>query len=245
MGNSLDISLETPISVLRHLERLIRLIKEQNPEIFSPPQLYSKAADTAIVNSDFARGYVFRKRAATIWERIAGQDSPKFLEAQAMLLNPYIFESCGMSRQWMTSFSDIPTGLGPDAFEKWLWRRGNTAAIQSCFSSFLDLPHECIPEPDFYEGTRNNNFRPLRHWCFLGNITDFSTIVRLHFQLEDLDGSIIPLFFHTPGRGQEVENHHTKIGSTIAILYPVHHVFMDGRTGIRLENPQMFKARSL
>lgn len=37
-----------------------------------------------------------------------------------------------------------------------------------------------------------------RHWCFLGEMLDFTTIYHLEVELKSVDGETIPLHFYTP-----------------------------------------------
>jgi hypothetical protein len=63
------------------------------------------------------------------------------------------------------------------------------------------------------------------------------SLVRLQMELNDTDGSKVPLFFHTDGRGGELTAAHVQKGYTIAILYAQCHTFLYGRAGIRHEDP--------
>ena len=111
------------------------------------------------------------------------------------------------------------------------------------FPSFSDLPEEFDLESDYFEGTDMANRRPARHWCFLAEIMDFTSFIRLQMTVKDVDGATIPLFFHTPFKGGELVQSQIQKGYTVAILYAVRHAFMFCEPGIRHENPQMIKVR--
>ena len=84
-------------------------------------------------------------------------------------------------------------------------------------------------------------FRPRRHWCFLAEIVDFATLLRLQIELKDVDGREVPLFFYTHGRGSELPPALVQKGHTVAVLYAQRHAFAFSPPGIRHEDPQMIK----
>ena len=105
----------------------------------------------------------------------------------------------------------------------------------------MDLPDENDVDLDFYESSDMVTYRPRRHWCFLGEIVDFATLVRLQMEIKDIDGRKIPLYFYTDGRGSELAPAQVQKGYTVAILYAQRHAFVHGEPGIRPEDPQMIK----
>ncbi|KAF2120400.1 hypothetical protein BDV96DRAFT_683838 [Lophiotrema nucula] len=109
------------------------------------------------------------------------------------------------------------------------------------FPSFNDLPDERDLESEYFECRDMANRRPVRHWCFLAEIRDFDSFVRLQMTVKDVDGATLPLFFHTNCRGSELAQSQIQKGYTVAILYAVRHTFMFSEPGIRHENPQMMK----
>ena len=81
-------------------------------------------------------------------------------------------------------------------------------------------------------------YRPRRHWCFLAEIVDFTTVLCLQMEVNDIDGRKVPLFFYTDGRGSELTPPKVQKGYTIAILYAQRHAFMFDEPGIRHEDPE-------
>jgi hypothetical protein len=76
---------------------------------------------------------------------------------------------------------------------------------------------------------------------FLAEIVDFRTLVRLQMTIRDVEGMTIPLFFHTEGRGSELNPSLVQKGYTVAILYAEFHAFSFWKPGIRLEEPTNIK----
>lgn len=112
------------------------------------------------------------------------------------------------------------------------------------FPSFESAPGENDIPPDYYEQNETGVFVPNRHWCFLGEIKDLASFIRLHMEVEDVNGQRIPIFFHTDDRGAELPPMLVQKGYTVAILYAQSHWFMSGDIGIRHEAPDLIKVLS-
>jgi hypothetical protein len=117
----------------------------------------------------------------------------------------------------------------------------------------MKCPHE-DDIPDFYYRPRANGmYAPVRHWCFLGEITAKMVFNRLCLTVRDREGVEVPANFHLDGGGTRVftpgmSNFPThpnvpeplvKEGNTIAILYGQRHFFMDGSVGFRIEDADL------
>jgi hypothetical protein len=59
--------------------------------------------------------------------------------------------------------------------------------------------------------------------------------------IKDVDSIMVPLFFYTDGRGNELEPSLIQKGYTIAIFYAEVHAFAFCEPGIRLEEPKNIK----
>ena len=81
--------------------------------------------------------------------------------------------------------------------------------------------------------------QPRRHWCFLAEIVDIASILRLQMEINDIDGKKVPPFFYANGRGSELAPAQVKRGYSVAILCAQSHEFMFDEPGIRHENPRM------
>lgn len=81
----------------------------------------------------------------------------------------------------------------------------------------------------------------MRHWCFLGEITNSITLHHFELELADINDKRISLHFNTIGRGSELDIASVQNGCTVAVLYAERHTFTYGDTGIKLQDPQMLK----
>ena len=241
--------LSSPLRILRYVDQQIRLYNEQGPDDSGLPRAFLDAAQIVIANGDLARGRIFAERAVSAWRTGAGGDSMEAIEHGTLARDPSKHMLYGMSMKWRTTVDEAPRGLESSEFEDWLWKRekpkqvGQPADIRrrATFPGFFDLPDENAVDLDFYESSDMGTYRPRRHWCFLGEILDFGTLVRLQMSIKDVDGREIPLFFYTDGRGSELAPAQVRNGYTIAILYPQRHAFKFSEPGIRHEDPRMIK----
>ena len=241
--------LVSPLRTLRYFDQQVRLYNEQGREDVGFAQAFVNAAQLAIANSDLARGRIFAERAASVWKTTLGGDSTQAIKDGDLAQNPSKYELYGVSMKWKTKVDEAPQGLEPTEFEDWLWRRekpkapGQLANLRSCatFPGFINLPYENHIDPEFYKSSNTGPYRPRRHWCFLGEIVDFATLTRLQMEIKDVDGTTIPLFFYTGGRGSELVPAQVQKGYTVAILYAERHAFMYSEPGIRHEDPRMIK----
>ncbi|KAI9862945.1 MAG: hypothetical protein M1813_004118 [Trichoglossum hirsutum] len=213
---------------------MVRLYNEQGREDVGFAQAFVNAAQLAIANSDLARRRIFAERAVSVWKTTLGGDSTQAIKHGALAQDPSKYELFGISM---------------NDFEDWLWRREKPKALgqlanlrsRATFPGFNDLPDENDVDPDFYESSDMVTYRPRRHWCFLGEIVDFTTLHHLEIETKDVDSGKIPLHFYTDGRGSELAPAQVRSGYTVAILYAKRHVFKFGDPGIRHEDPRMIK----
>lgn len=148
--------------------------------------------------------------------------------------------------KWKTAVNDVPQGLDPADLEDWLWRRekprqlGQLADLrdQTTFPAFRGLPHD---ESYYFHDPNELAGHSRRNWCFLAEIRHVTALIRLHFQIEDVDGESLPFFFHTDSRGMELDRARVKEGFTVAILQAKQHSFMFDKPGIRHEQPSRIK----
>ncbi|KAF2788843.1 hypothetical protein K505DRAFT_420843 [Melanomma pulvis-pyrius CBS 109.77] len=236
------------LRTLRFVDERIRLYNEQNPDRSGLPRAYLDAAQIAIANGDLARGRIFAERAVEGWRTSYGSDSKEVIEHGPLARNPAKLELYGLSLKWKTSLDDVPQDLDQDNFEDWLWRREKPKKLErlgqsidlrnrEIFPSFAALPNSNTADMDFYEKI-GDVYRPLRHWCFLGEIVDFTTLHHLELELMDVDDKKIPLHFYTDDRGSKFQ---VQLGYTVAVLYAQRYRFIYGDAGIRLEDYQMVK----
>lgn len=238
--------LSAPQRILRYVDQQICLYNEQGPDDAGLPRAFLDAAQIAIVNGDLARARIFAERAALGWMVLEGEDSSRVLQNRDLTQDPSKHVFYGMSMKWKTAVDDIPQGLDSKEFENWLWRREKPEQPadfrnRTTFPGFIDLPDENGIDPKFYASSDGFTYRPRRHWLFLAEIVDFATLVRLHMEVKDVDGTTILLSFYTDGRGSELAHPQVQKGYTIAILYAQRHAFMYSKPGIRHEEPKNIK----
>ena len=241
--------LSSPLRSLCYVDQQVRLYNEQGPDDAGLPRAFLDAAQIVIANGDLARGRIFAEGAVSGWWTALGGDSMEVIEHGTLARDPSKHKLYGLSMKWRTTVDEAPRGLEPSDFEDWLWKRekpkhpGQLADLRShaTFPGFIDLPDKNDVDLDFYESSDMVTYRPRRHWCFLGEIVDFATLLRLQMEIKDVDGREIPLYFYTDGRGSELAPAQVQRGYTVAILYAQRHTFMFGEPGIRHEDPRMIK----
>lgn len=98
-----------------------------------------------------------------------------------------------------------------------------------------------------------------KNWCFLGEIERISGIGRLCLDVKDREGTAVRIYFYldrmSAGLIEFVDNpfeitypQHVNVpqqlvkeGNTIAVLYAKQHRWLEGSTGIRIEDGDMVK----
>jgi len=240
---------QSPLRSLCYVDQQVRLYTEQGPDDAGLPRAFLDAAQIAIANGDLARGRIFAERAVSGWLMVLGGDSMEVIEHRTLARDPSKHSLYGISMKWRTTVDEAPCGLELSDFEDWLWKRekpkppGQLADLRSheTFPGFMDLPDENDVDLDFYESSDGVTCQPRRHWCFLGEIVDFATLLRLQMEIKDVDGRKIPLYFYTDSRGRELVPAQVQRGYTVAILYAQRHAFVFDEPGIRHEDPRMIK----
>lgn len=109
----------------------------------------------------------------------------------------------------------------------------------------MDLPDENDVDLNFYESSDRVTYRRRCHWCFLGEIVNFATLVCLHMEIKDVDDRKSPLYFHIDVRGSELAPAQVQKGYTVAIPYSQCLAFMFDEPGIRHEGPRTTKITNL
>ena len=122
---------------------------------------------------------------------------------------------------------------------------------EETFPSYRDCPDE---EENPCREREGGGYVAVRHWCFLGEITEIVVLTRLCLMVKDRTGKVITVSFYldsqesgelfksfTPGMSNfpvhpNIPKSLIKKGNTIAILYAQQHEFADGSIGFRIEN---------
>ncbi|KAI2611901.1 hypothetical protein GGR54DRAFT_643143 [Hypoxylon sp. NC1633] len=76
-----------------------------------------------------------------------------------------------------------------------------------------------------------------KHWCLLGDIIQADTFIRPRIVARDNQGNQFVVAFY-PDNPNDMPRllKNFKVGNTIAIFYAVAHQFLDGTTGVRVED---------
>ncbi|KAK6336449.1 hypothetical protein TWF696_002002 [Orbilia brochopaga] len=238
----------SPVQALHHTHKLLNLLDEEGFADASASRAYYDAFQIAIMHGDKARATVFAERAASTRLILEGEDSPTVQEMERLARNPSHHATYGYSTKWKTSADAIPRELDKDAFERWLWRKGAATVSQhadfrneTTFPAFEDLPGDNDISLDYWDTVEGFSYHPRRHWCFLSEIVDVQSLIRLQFFVKDKNGREVPIFFYTDGRGSELDPARIRPGFTVAVLYAEQHGFLDFSVGIRHENPTSMK----
>jgi hypothetical protein len=82
---------------------------------------------------------------------------------------------------------------------------------------------------------------PHEHTCFLAQIVSIETITRLVLRAKDIDGEYAVVAWYTPSAGLDLDISAIKPGYTVAILEAVPRQFLNGSSGVRIEDPRIAK----
>lgn len=250
-----------PLQALYDVRRLLKLCEEEGlRHDASVSRAYYDAFQIAVANGDRARARVFAERAAATRAIVEGDDSPEVHRTRDLARDPTRHPSYGCSSRWQTSTSDIPSSLSAEDFETWLWKEEKEKAPQeqpqhtdlrdeATFPPFDELPGENDVDLEFYESTDGFSYRPRKHWCFLAEIVEIESFLRLRLTVKNRgtghdDDTPVVVAFYTPGRGRELDPSCVRKGFTLAVLYAEQHGFLDMTTGIRLEDPTALKVHT-
>lgn len=98
---------------------------------------------------------------------------------------------------------------------------------------------------NYYAGFETGMLSVKRHWCFIGEILQFSTFSGPRVVVRDKAGrQIVVAYYFDTGERPRLDFREFVPGRTIAILYPERHQFMDGTVGIRIEESGTTQVRS-
>ncbi|KAF7953069.1 hypothetical protein EAE96_006289 [Botrytis aclada] len=115
--------LSVPLLKLRYVDQQVRLYNELGPNDSGLPRAFYDAAQICIANADLARASIFVEKAVSGWVLLEGENTPSVLRYRALLGSLEKHELYGLSDKWKMAVGEVPTGLGEEEWEKWLWRR--------------------------------------------------------------------------------------------------------------------------
>lgn len=111
------------------------------------------------------------------------------------------------------------------------------------FPSFRDCPGEHPADRYPVDPTSTGTNR--KHWCLLGEIIQADTFIRPRIVAKDHRGDRFVVAFYPDDPNDMpriLENF--KVGNTIAIFYALVHGFLDGSTGVRVEDSDKVLVRT-
>ncbi|KAH7348799.1 hypothetical protein BKA65DRAFT_501459 [Rhexocercosporidium sp. MPI-PUGE-AT-0058] len=121
IGNSKKVYFE-PDEVMKCARSLFELYEIDGIKDGRLSRLYYDLFQMCNMHRDLARARCFAKYYSDAKKMAEGSDSMNVLEMKTFVKNPQKHESFGSTDKWATKASDVPKGLKPSAFKKWLWR---------------------------------------------------------------------------------------------------------------------------
>ncbi|KAF7909420.1 uncharacterized protein EAF01_003138 [Botrytis porri] len=222
---------DRPLRELREFDQLVRLHNEQETGTADMGRIYVAIAEGVLKHSDLARGKVFAERAISDFEIVYGSDCMEIQKWGYLVDDPTEYELFGHSKGWKTTVDAIPTGLSPEKFEAWLWKRESVRSVEqivdfrsrATFPPIIHLP--VSSNSDYYETNEVSCSRARNHWCFLGEITHTTKFGNSSLAVKDVDGKEIKLKFETEEKGRELPPNRVRKGYTVAIINAKPHEF--------------------
>ncbi|TGO08846.1 hypothetical protein BTUL_0189g00170 [Botrytis tulipae] len=175
---------------------------------------------------------------------VYGSECMEIQKWRYLVDKPTEYELFGHSTAWKTTVDEIPTGLSPEKFEAWLWRREQVRSVEqivdfrsrAIFPPIIHLPFS--NNSDYYETNEDSCSRARNHWCFFGKITHTTKFGKSSLAVKDVDGKEIKLAFGTEERGRELPPNRVVKGCTVAIInakpyeFPIEDENYGGNIGI-------------
>tara|TARA_R110002060_G_scaffold54858_3_gene65445 strand:+ start:1815 stop:2843 length:1029 start_codon:yes stop_codon:yes gene_type:complete len=121
IGNSKKVHFE-PDEVMECARKLFELYEIDSIKDGRLSRLYYDLFQMCNMHGDLARARCFAKYYSDAKKMAEGPDSLNVLEMKPYLKNPQKHDSFGSTNKWATKAADVPKGLKPSAFKKWLWR---------------------------------------------------------------------------------------------------------------------------
>lgn len=121
IGNCKKVHFE-PDEVMKCARSLFELYETDGINDGRLSRLYYDLFQMCNMHGDLARARCFAKYYSEAKKMAEGPDSLNVQEMKMFLKNPQKHESYGSTDKWATKGSDVPKGLKPAAFKRWLWR---------------------------------------------------------------------------------------------------------------------------
>jgi hypothetical protein len=112
----------SPAKVLKNCKTVLSIFEAENIKDDRLSRLYYDSYQVCNMHSDQARARVFAKKYCEAKKMAAGKDSIDLLEMMPYVKKPATHSSYGSTNDWKTEISDMPKGVTPDEFRRWMWR---------------------------------------------------------------------------------------------------------------------------
>jgi hypothetical protein len=114
---------------------------------------------------------------------------------------------------------------------------------QMHFPTFTSLPEDSDIDLRYYDEERSGIYGPVKHWCLLAEIVEPIPYFRPMFTAKDKAGKefLVAMYLDNDVALPDFWHKHCKPGNVVAIMYANSHIFVDGQTGIRLEEVETLK----
>jgi len=119
---------------------------------------------------------------------------------------------------------------------------------QMHFPTFTSLPEDSDIDLKSFGEEHYGVYGPVKHWCLLAEIVEPKFVepipyFRPMFTAKDKAGKefLVALYLDNDVALPDFWNKYCKPGNVVAIMYACSHIFMDGQTGIRVEEVENIK----
>jgi hypothetical protein len=111
------------------------------------------------------------------------------------------------------------------------------------FPNFTSLPEDSDIDLRYYGEEYYGVYEPVKHWCLLAEIVEPIPYFRPMFTAKDKAGKefLVAMYLDNDVALPEFWHKYCKPGNVVAIMYACSHNFVDGQTGIRLEEVENIK----
>ena len=105
------------------------------------------------------------------------------------------------------------------------------------FPTFNSLPEDSDLDLRYYGEEYSGVYGPVKHWCLLAEIVKPIPYIRPMFTAKDKTGEefLVAMYLDNDVALPDFWHKYCKPGNVVAIMYACSHTFMDGQTGIRVE----------
>lgn len=111
-----------PYKALRASRDILNIYNSEGISDGRLSRLYYDCFQLCNMHSDLARARCFAKYFCDAKQMAEGSESENVLEMKPFVKNPARHSSYGSTHKWKTTITDVPKGLKPKEFAKWLWR---------------------------------------------------------------------------------------------------------------------------